>query len=109
MFLEPHATENTDTLDFNDLDFNSIPDYTDLPPMEKEKDEMSNVIPGAQGPFDFQHIPNGHATEKPFDSNNVPAYLENARSHQVAESLMDEFMQFLFLKGMTFTKFLDTL
>jgi hypothetical protein len=32
-------------------DFSNIPELNDLPPIEK--DEMSNVIPGAKGPFDF--------------------------------------------------------
>lgn len=96
VFQEAGKDEHSDTFDYNDLDFGNLPDYSDLPPLEK--DEMSNVIPGAQGPFDFEPIPSDHVPQHTFKHNNFPAYPEFSSAHRVAESLMDEFMQFLTLK-----------
>ncbi|XP_045176267.1 uncharacterized protein LOC123536855 [Mercenaria mercenaria] len=106
VFHETGADNTFDRFDYNGLDLNNFHDFTELPPLENnipplEKDEMSNVIPGSQGPFDFQQMKNGHETYNPynFDSAAVAnAFQENAHAHYVADSLMDEFMQFIAMK-----------
>ncbi|KAH3857785.1 uncharacterized protein LOC127874822 [Dreissena polymorpha] len=60
----------------------------------KEKDPMSNVIPGAHGPFDLLPPTFGNQNHMyPFASLNFPAHAQN-----YANGLMDEFIQFLSLK-----------
>ncbi|XP_052797519.1 uncharacterized protein LOC128229744 [Mya arenaria] len=112
---------------------NVIPDemenvFNELNNLPKDKDPMSNVIPGAEGPFGipsqpysgYQHQPY-HFPEAqppqhfadPFSRNNYPGpvpphhsryytepYLTNIppRAQTNADKMMDEFMQFLFLK-----------
>lgn len=93
--MEATKDNPSDSLDYNGLDFNNLPGLSDLP---LEKDEMSNVIPGAQGPYDFHPTANNHKA----DDNNLysgSAYPSDSHLTKMADSMMDEFMQYLLLKG----------
>ncbi|XP_060583955.1 uncharacterized protein LOC132740120 [Ruditapes philippinarum] len=108
----------TGDYDFNEMDMNTFPDYSDDAPYEKddfsnipelndlppiEKDEMSNVIPGAKGPFDFPTKQNSldyHNHDIFGNSEKLPAFTESVHMYNVAETLMDEFMQFIDMKNM---------
>lgn len=116
MFQDMGSSDNTGDYDFNEMAVNTFPDFNDIPPLEKddlaipelndlpplEKNEMSNVIPGSIGPFDFPTKQNSldyNSHHIDGNSENYPTFKESAHMYNVAESLMDEFMQFLDLKS----------
>jgi hypothetical protein len=63
---------------------------------------MSNVIPGAKGPFDFPWKQNDldyHSHHTFGNSEKLPAFTKSVHVYNVAETLMDEFMQFIDMKS----------
>lgn len=94
IFMEDTEDKSSEHLELPEFDFNNLPEISEI---SEDKDEMSNVIPGAQGPYDFQPIVSSQALE-PFYLYNTPGSPFSTRVQHLADSLMDEFMQFLFLK-----------
>ena len=76
-----------------------------FPELPHYKDDLSNVVPGSQGPYDFFAPYEGpYQTQKPYfppEASYTNPY-SSLKAMDVADSMIEEFIEFLELKGKIF-------